>query len=195
MLDNIYPQNPPKLSLDDCQEFYESKLFVDKLKLECWEFCSQLWKEVWLKSLENLPTLNETSINFISSPYYAFEFCVDVKFTEKKESLNASIFTVTYYLNKKKNINFSIKIDWEQKKIGTYCSLENNNGQEFAVIPNNTELNSVVQDINNNISNQSIFQISLKQEEINNNEIEELKKAAMEIINYINKEGLTSQRK
>lgn len=195
MLDNIYPQNPPKLSLDDCQEFYESKLFVDKLKLECWEFCSQIWKEVWQEYLKNIPTLNETNINYIKSPYDAFRFCNDVKFTEKNESLNASIFTIRYYFNKRKNIHFSIKIDWKQKKIGSYCSFENKDGHESAVIPNNTELNSVIQDIDNDISNQSTYQISLMKEKINENEINELKKAAMEIVDYINKKYLITQHK
>lgn len=194
MLDNIDPNNPPELSLNECLEFYKAKLFIDKLKLECWEFCSQLWEKVWKETLNNLPSLKETNINYIKSPYLAFRFWENVKFSEKKKAPNASIFTVAYFLNKRKNINFCIKIDWAEKRIGTYCSFDNNKAVESEVIPTETEFNFVKKDEDNDKSNQSKYQISLMQEEINDNEINELKKAAMEIINHINKESLISKR-
>ena len=194
LLDGI--KEPDMLSLDEYQNFYQAKIFIDKLKMDCWIMCRQLWEKVWLSAIENLEKIKENmDPNYIRTPEEAFDLCNDIKVSDgsvkhkasSDEPNNVSIFTVAYPVSSSKNINFCFIIDWEKQNLGSYCCLdEAGKNKEIAIISKDSEYNMLQQ---NNIYafNESKYHISLNKKEISNSDIEELKKATEEIITYYNK--------
>jgi len=58
MLDNVSELN--ENNFDELENFYQAKLFIQKLKTDCWILCRNIWEKVW----EN--QIKDRSISYIS---------------------------------------------------------------------------------------------------------------------------------
>lgn len=58
MLDNVSELN--ENNFDELENFYQAKLFIQKLKTDCWILCRNIWEKVWGNQIK------DRSISYIS---------------------------------------------------------------------------------------------------------------------------------
>lgn len=164
-------------SLDEYQNFYQAKVFLQKFKMDGWLMCRQIWESVW-ENLVNDIDIEDHNITYIKTPEDFFDLANDID--------NHSIFTVSYEVNKKFDINLSIILYWQSKQLGIYSSIDKDR-VDFPIIQTPTKLTVINRDIDNDIYNVSQHTVSLKNSDtISDNDIELFRKSAKEIIKYFN---------
>lgn len=53
MLDNVSELNED--NFDELENFYQAKLFIQKLKTDCWVLCRNIWEKVWSNQIKDRP--------------------------------------------------------------------------------------------------------------------------------------------
>lgn len=182
MLDNVSELN--ENNFDELENFYQAKLFIQKLKIDCWILCRNIWEKVWENQIKDKP------ISYISELWDLSE-----------DANNISTFCVSYKINNKFELNLFILLVWKDYKIYIGADINDEDGTEYALTSSTmqyTEKKEFSTTVGESY-NRSKFGISLKDNiEINDDLISGLNKARDEIISnfYKNKEiivkGITS---
>ena len=94
MLDNVSELNED--NFDELENFYQAKLFIQKLKTDCWILCRNIWEKVWSNQIKDRP------ISYISELWDLSEDANDI-----------STFCVSYKINNKFELNLFILLVWK----------------------------------------------------------------------------------
>ena len=171
-------KEPSNMSFDEYQNFYQAKVFLQKFKMDGWLMCRQIWEVVWGDLSKNID-IKDHDITYLTTPDNCFDLANDEK--------DFSTFTVSYKINKKFDINLSIVLYWQNKKLGIFSSIDNQNCDDFAITQKTSEL-IAVKNCDNDTYNDSQYTVSLNNlDTISDEDIKQFRKFAQGIINYFNK--------
>ncbi len=175
MFDNA--KEPSTISFDEYQNFYQAKVFLQKFKMDGWLMCRQIWEAVWGETVKDLNIKNREII-YLKTP----EDCFDLS----SDHNDCSAFIVSYEVNKKYEINLSVALYWQERKLSIYSSI-NNKDAEFPIMRTSTELTAVKYIADDFSYNVSQYTVSLKKSNtISDADILHFKQFANEIISYFN---------
>lgn len=175
MFDNT--KEPNTLSLDEYQNFYQAKVFLQKFKMDGWLMCRQIWEAVWGEMAKKLNIRNR-EVTYLTTPENCFDLANDIE--------DYSTFTVSYEINKKFEINLTIVLYWQEQKLGIYSSINNQDGVEFPFIQTPTELVAIKHNGDDSY-NASQYTVSLKNSgTVSDADIAHFRQFAQEIISYFN---------
>ncbi len=166
---------PSSLSLEEYQNFYQAKIFLEKFKMDGWILCRQIWDSVWGELSKTL----KTDITYITGMYN----CLDID-----KELNDSFFTVSYTIDSKFDMNLSIVIDWQNKELKVCAAIENQDEIDSLIMKEQTDITESQTDNDGYSHNLSKHKISLiKNDTITDEDITSFKQFAQEIIDYFHK--------
>lgn len=175
MFDNT--EVPSKISFDEYQNFYQAKVFLQKFKTDGWIMCRQIWEAVWENLVNDLDIENH-NITYITDLDNCFDLANDIS--------DYSTFIASYEINKKFKINLSIMLYWQNKQLGIFSSITNQDGDNFAITQETSKL-IAVQNCEYGTYNESQYTVSLNNSDtISDEDIRHFKQFAQEIINYFN---------
>lgn len=176
MFDNT--EVPSKISFDEYQNFYQAKVFLQKFKTDGWIMCRQIWEAVWENLVNDLDIENH-NITYITDLDNCFDLANDIS--------DYSTFIASYEINKKFKINLSIMLHWQNKQLGIFSSITNQDGDNFAITQETSKL-IAVQNCEYGTYNESQYTVSLNNSDtISDEDIRHFRQFAQEIINYFNK--------
>ena len=175
MFDNA--KEPSTMSFDEYQNFYQAKVFLQKFKMDGWLMCRQIWEAVWGEMAKDLNIKNR-EVTYLTTP----EDCFDL--TNDKDDY--SVFTVSYEVNRKFEINLAVVLYWQEQKLGIYSSINNQDGVEFPTMQIPTELTAIKHNGDDSY-NVSQYTVSLKNSDtVSDADIAHFRQFAQEIISYFN---------
>ncbi len=176
MFDNT--EVPSKISFDEYQNFYQAKVFLQKFKTDGWIMCRQIWEAVWEDLVNDLDIENHNII-YITDLDNCFDLANDIS--------DYSLFTASYEINKHFEINFSVVMYWQNKQLGVFSSINNQDNDDFAIIQETSKL-IAVKNCDCDTYNDSQHTVSINDSDtISDEDIKQFRQFAQEIISYFNK--------